>query len=55
MDNTAGTPEQIIKKLRQAEALIGQGMAIDEAARKLGVAEQTCYQLAQRARRHEDV
>ena len=37
------TPEQIINKLREAEVLIGQGKTIGEAARKLGVTEQTYY------------
>jgi hypothetical protein len=31
------TPEQIIGKLREAELLLGQGMNIGEAIRKLGV------------------
>ena len=37
------TPEQIINKLREAVVLIGQGKTIGEAARKLGVTEQTYY------------
>jgi len=37
------TPEQIIGKLREAEVLLGQGMIIGEAIRKLGVSEQTYY------------
>ena len=37
------TPEQIIGKLREAELLLGQGMDIVEAIRKLGVSEQTYY------------
>ncbi len=37
------TPEQIIGKLREAELLLGQGMNIVEAIRKLGVSEQTYY------------
>jgi len=37
------TPEQIIGKLREAEVLLGQGMSIGEAIRKLGVSEQTYY------------
>ena len=37
------TPEQIINKLREAEVLIGQGKTIGEAARQLGVTEQTYY------------
>jgi len=39
------TPEQIIGKLREAEVLLGQGMSIGEAIRKLGVSEQTYYRL----------
>jgi transposase-like protein len=37
------TPEQIITKLREAEVLQSQGMSIEEAARKLGIASQTYY------------
>ncbi len=37
------TPEQIIMKLREAEVIIAQGRTIVEAARKLGVTEQTYY------------
>ncbi len=37
------TPEQIINKLREAEVLISQGKTIGEAARQLGVVEQTYY------------
>jgi len=37
------TAEQIIGKLREAELLLGQGMNIGEAIRKLGVSEQTYY------------
>ena len=36
-------PEQIIKKLREAEVLLSQGSTIGEAARKIGVSEQTYY------------
>jgi len=36
-------PEQIIKKLREAEVLLSQGSTVSEAARKLGVTEQTYY------------
>ena len=36
-------PEQIIKKLREAEVLLSQGSTIGETARKLGVTEQTYY------------
>ncbi len=37
------TPEQIIRKLREAEVLISQGMTIPEASRQIGVVEQTFY------------
>ena len=36
-------PEQIIKKLREAEVLLCQGSSVGEAARKIGVTEQTYY------------
>ena len=37
------TPEQIIRKLREAEVLISQGMTTPEAAHQIGVVEQTFY------------
>lgn len=37
------TPEQIITRLRQVEALTAEGTTIAEAARQIGVAEQTVY------------
>jgi len=37
------TPEQIIRKLREAEVHLGKGLTIPEAARKIGVTEQTYY------------
>ncbi len=36
-------PEQIIKNLWESEALLSQGFTVGEAARKLGVTEQTYY------------
>ena len=36
-------PKQIIKKLREAEDLLRQGSTVGEAARKIGVTEQTYY------------
>ncbi|PHZ86529.1 hypothetical protein CRD36_01205 [Paremcibacter congregatus] len=30
-------------KLREAEVILNQGKTVEEAARQLGVAEQTCY------------
>ena len=37
------TVEQIIGKLREAEIAIGKGMTVPQAARQIGVAEQTYY------------
>ena len=36
-------PEEIGTKLRQAEVLVGQGMARIDAIRQIGIAEQTYY------------
>lgn len=36
-------PEGTISKLRQIEVLQGQGMTIVDAARQIGIAEQTFY------------
>ena len=37
------TPEQIIRKLREAERMLGEGRAIPEVAKQLGVSEQTFH------------
>ncbi len=37
------TPEQVIRKLRQAEKLLGEGKTIPEAAKELGISEQTYH------------
>jgi transposase-like protein len=37
------TPEQIIRKLREAERLIGEGRTIPEAAKELGISENTYH------------
>ena len=37
------TTEQIINKLREVELEVGRGMSIQEAVRKIEVAEQTYY------------
>ncbi len=37
------TPEQIIRKLREAEVELAKGQSTAEVARKLGIAEQTYY------------
>ena len=36
-------PEQIIRKLREAEVLLSQGSTVSEAARKIEVTEQAYY------------
>ena len=37
------TPEQIIRKLREAERMLGEGKTIAEVAKELGVSEQTYH------------
>ena len=37
------TPEQIIRKLRQAEVLSSQGMSVDKLCRELGISDATYY------------
>ena len=37
------TPEQIIRKLREAEILIAEGMTTRNVVRKIGVTEQAYY------------
>ena len=49
------SPEEIIHKLREAEVLLSQDQTVQEAARQLGIAEQTYYRWpagARRIRRH---
>ena len=43
MQRRRHTPEQIIRKLREAERLIGQGRTIPEAAKEIGISEQTYH------------
>jgi putative transposase len=43
MQRRRHTPEQIVRTLREAERLIGQGRTIPEAARELGISEQTYH------------
>ena len=43
MKKTKHTPEQIINKLRKVEALTTEGATIAEAAKQVGVSEQTLY------------
>lgn len=37
------TPEQIIRKLREAERMLGEGRTVAEATKALAVSEQTFY------------
>jgi len=37
------TPEQIIRKLREAERLLGEGKTIPEAAKAIEISEQTFH------------
>ena len=37
------TPEQVIRKLREAERLLGEGKTIPEVAKALGVSENTYH------------
>jgi len=43
MPRRAHRPEQIIQKLREAEIEISKGATVPQAARKIGVTEQTYY------------
>lgn len=43
MKRTRHSPEQIIAKLREADALLGGGVTIGQVCQKLGVAEQTFH------------
>lgn len=43
MGKRRSTPEQIIRKLREAEVHLSKGMTIPLAARQIGVTEQTYY------------
>jgi putative transposase len=43
MKRSRHTPEQIIRKLREAERLVGEGRTIPEAAKELGISEQTYH------------
>ena len=43
MSRKKHTPEQVINKLREAEVAIAEGGTVAEAARRIGVTEQTFY------------
>ncbi len=40
---TRRTAEQIIRKLRQAEVLLGQGKTVEQVCRELGISDATYY------------
>ncbi len=37
------TAEQVIRKLRQAEVLLGQGKTVEQVCRELGISDATYY------------
>ena len=43
MKRSRHTPEQVIRKLREAERMLGEGRTIAEAAKELGISEQTFH------------
>ena len=43
MQRRRHTREQIIRKLREAERMLGEGRTIPEAAKELGIGEQTYH------------
>ncbi len=43
MSRKRHTPEQIMRKLREAEVELAKGQTTPEVARKLGITEQTYY------------
>jgi putative transposase len=47
MKRTRYTPEQIIRKLRQADAYLARGTSIEETCRELGVSETTYHRWRQ--------
>lgn len=36
-------PERVVRKLAQAERMLGEGKDVADACRELQIAEQTCY------------
>jgi hypothetical protein len=52
MKRNRHSPEQIIRKLREADADLAGGFAVPEICKKLGVAENTKLPLAEPVRRH---
>ena len=43
MKRTRHTPEQVIRKLREAERLLAEGSSVAEVAKELGVSENTYH------------
>ncbi len=43
MKRTRHTPEQVIRKLREADRLLAEGMGVAEVAKQLGVSENTYH------------
>ena len=43
MKRKGHTPEQIIKKLRQADARLSEGLKIDQVCKEIGVSDATYY------------
>ena len=41
------TPEQVIRKLREADRLLGEGLEVPEVAKQLEVSEQTLHRWRQ--------
>ena len=53
MSRRRHTPEQVVRKLREADRLLGEGMELPEVIKQLEVSEQTYYPVAQPVRRDE--
>lgn len=51
MKRKKSTPEQIVKKLRQAQVEIAKGATVEQVSRKLGITEQTYYRMEAGVRR----
>lgn len=48
MKNNRHTPEQIIRKLREAETKLAGGISVPQAARELGISEATFHRWRKR-------
>jgi putative transposase len=47
------TPEQVVRKLAEADRLLGEGKSVADVCRQLQVSEQTYFRWAQSVRRSE--